>query len=507
MKDAVYLDKIILCDNLKVERKFMREKMLLIKLFIVIFMFNFGNILFSDDKNKSENKIINSELQLFVDEWLIEKMNNVSIKLHQPQRKEVVFIFDKTWEGKESGYIGVFKDGDKFKMYYRGGGESSREYTCFAESSDGIKWFRPELNLVEHNGSKKNNIIWTADRASYGESHNFSVFLDTNPNAKPDEHYKAVGLGWYLDKDGEKQRGLISFSSPDGIHWKKMSAECVIRDGAFDSQNTAFWDEVKKQYVCHLRIGKEGKRSIAQSVSNDFITWTKPVPLNFGNTQAEHLYTNAIVPYFRSPSIYIGFPMRFVPERKQIGKENRTIDGTSDGVFISSRDGLNWDRTFMEAFIRPGISQNNWGQAHGNNMPVWGILNTSDNEMSIYWAENYVGTPQIRRGTLRIDGFASVNAGYNGGEFLTYPLIAKGNKLIINYSTSAIGFIKVELLNREGKIITGFGLDSCPEIFGDEIERVVSWNNKTDISEILKEPIRIRFVMKDADLYSIKFRE
>ncbi|MDI6783647.1 MAG: hypothetical protein QME64_06065 [bacterium] len=448
---------------------------------------------------------VGSEVGLFVDDWLVEKMANATFRMHPPDKEEVVFRFDAPWEGRESGYVTVFQDGDKFRMYYRGGGESSREYTCLAVSNDGITWQRPTLGLIEFNGSKENNIIWTGERKAYCESHNFTPFKDTNPSAKPEEKYKAVGLNIYPDEQGERKKMLFALVSPDGIHWKKLSDKPIISAGSFDSQNLAFWDAVRNQYGCYFRISREGKRSISRAVSSDFLHWTVTGPLNFGNTPLEQFYTNAIIPYFRNPRILLGFPMRFVPDRKKIGLPEREIDGVSDAVLISSYDGINWSRMFMEAYLRPGLNPNNWGNAHGNNTPAWGILPTGENEISIYWAENYNAIPQLRRGTVRLDGFVSINAPYSGGELLTKPIKFNGENLYINYATSTVGSIRIEIQDIAGKPIPGFELVNCIEIYGDEISRKVVWKNKPNLAELAGKPIRLRFVIKDADLYSIQF--
>jgi hypothetical protein len=456
---------------------------------------------------------IGSRLELFVDGRLIDRVNNVSLRMHEPERREVVFRFDAPWEGSQSGYVTVLKDGDRFRMYYRGGGDlSTEEVTCLAESTDGIHWTRPSLGLYEFDGSKENNIVWIGDRKSYAEAHNFTPFKDENPAASPEQRWKAVGLNRWLDPAiNDHRMMLFALISPDGIHWKKLREEPIIREGSFDSQNIAFWDTERQEYVCYLRHGREGKRSIMRSTSPDFVNWSKPEWLGFGDTPLEHFYTNAIIPYFRAPHIYLGFPMRFVPERTTVGAEDTKVDALSDAVFMSSRDGLHWDRTFMEAFIRPGLSRHNWGGGHGNNTPAWGILPTGEKEISIYWSENY-GTheqawgklPQVRRGTLRVDGFVSVSAPYSGGELVTRPMVFEGNRLVLNYSTSAVGSVRVEIQDADGKPIEGYALDDCPEIYGDEIERVVSWKGGSDIGRLAGRSIRLRFAMKDADLYSIR---
>jgi hypothetical protein len=140
-----------------------------------------------------------------------------------------------------------------------------------------------------------------------------------------------------------------------------------------------------------------------------------------------------------------------------------------------------------------------------------GIIQTSDKEISLYVSENYGNypadaskTPRLRRAVIRVDGFVSVNAGYAGGEMLTKPLVFKGAALVINYSTSAVGSMKVEVQDEHGVPILGFGLAEATEIYGDEIERAVSWKQGADLSRLAGRVIRLRFVMKDADLYSIR---
>jgi len=113
---------------------------------------------------------------------------------------------------------------------------------------------------------------------------------------------------------------------------------------------------------------------------------------------------------------------------------------------------------------------------------------------------------RLRRYTLRIDGFVSVHAAYSGGEFITHPLMFEGRNLVINYSTSAAGSVQVEIMDKDGQPIPGFMLDECPEIYGDEIEKVVEWKSHSDLGQISGQVIRLRFVMKDADLYSLRFR-
>lgn len=236
--------------------------------------------------------------------------------------------------------------------------------------------------------------------------------------------------------------------------------------------------------------------------------------MSVGGKPMEHLYTNQTSPYFRAPHIYLGMPTRFFPGRRVLSDERTAAIGTARGfdfrndcadiVLTSTRGGTDFPRTFMEAFIRPGLDLRNWTSRA--NYAAHGFMQTGSDEISIYVNHN-VGYPtsHIRRYSIRMDGFASVNAPYNGGEFVSKQLIFAGERLTLNYSTSAAGSVRVELQDSSLQPIRGFALDDCPEIIGDEIERTVSWSVGSDVSPLEGTPVRLRIVLKDADLYSFRF--
>ena len=119
--------------------------------------------------------------------------------LHHPVPRNVVLETNEGWEGNGTNYITVFRDGDRYRMYYRAGHYSyiggkdrpnRKDIYCYAESTDGIHWKKPVLGIINWAGSFKNNIILD----SIG-SHAFSPFLDRNPDCAPDAKYKALGWG------------------------------------------------------------------------------------------------------------------------------------------------------------------------------------------------------------------------------------------------------------------------------------------------------------------------
>ncbi len=442
---------------------------------------------------------IGSDRQLFVDDFLIEDAKDVERVLHEPVREAPAIEGDRPWDLSPCAG-GFMEDNGKFRAWYRSEHDSdqvlkrSGHGTMYAESEDGVTWEKPSLGLFEIEGSKENNVVWM------GPGANLVPFKDPNPDVPEDERYKAIA----------RTRDVLALGSPDGVRWRLLQDEPVMTDGPFDSVNIAFWDDALGQYAAYTRgvagTGpfKGGVRWIRRATSPDFRNWSELESIDTGETPDEHFYTNACVKYERAPGIYLMFPSRYVVERSPDPDWTHSV-GVNDIVFMSSRDGLRFDRSMRDAFIRPGLDQNNW---HDRGVYIeTGILQTSPTEMSLYGMENsHLPSQRIRRYTLRTDGFVSVNAGYGGGEFTTIPMAFEGSELEINYSTSAVGYIRAELQDAEGRPIDGFTMDEGPEKFGDEIGGVMTWNNGGDVSGLAGRPVRLRFALKDADLYAFRFR-
>ncbi len=453
---------------------------------------------------------IGARLEPFIDDWLIHRMDGLSFRLHHPVPKEISFRFNRPWEGPSSTFIRVMKDGNVYRNWYRAGADRDQA-ACYAESADGIRWERKPLGIVEYNGSSGNNIILRDENIT-----NLAVFRDDNPEAPNKERFKAIAKG--PKTDGRATiRGL---TSPDGFRWEIIEVDPILiapndRWPMFDSTNVAFWDEVQGHYVAYMRgwlpadgrplsDHRGGVRSIRRSVSPDFRQWSSPEFIDMGDSEPEHLYTNAATPYFRAPHIYFMFPRRFVVGRKL--RPDWAEDGLSDAVFMSSRDGIHWDRKFMEPLIPTGRDIDDWTDR--SLTPGVGLIPTGADEMSIYYKEhNRLPTVRMRRGTFRTDGIVSLHAGYKGGEFVTHPLMFKGSEVVLNYATSAAGSIQVEIQDARGYPIPGHSLAECDEIFGDEIERVLTWRGNPDISDLAGHPIRMRVTTANyAHFYSVRFR-
>jgi hypothetical protein len=239
----------------------------------------------------------------------------------------------------------------------------------------------------------------------------------------------------------------------------------------------------------------------------------KPAPV-------EHIYTNQTTPYFRAPHLYLALPSRFMDGKDALTQPQKTAlgvpevymkpgSGFNDMPLMTSRAGsTRYDRTFMEAWIRPGSDPRAWTSRA--NYPAAGVVPTppeNPTELSIY-VDRHVGHPtsHVARFTLRLDGFVSVNAPYAGGELITKLLKFAGKQLALNVATSAVDGVRVEIQDAAGQPIPGYALSDCAEVLGDDTDRVVSWTAGPDVSALAGRPVRLRFVMKDADLYALQFR-
>ncbi len=459
---------------------------------------------------------LGSRRELFVDRWLIDRLDGADLRLHVPIEREPALFLDRPWEGSFSGYFTVIQDGGDYHLYYRGiptaGADGQEaEVTCYAHSRDGLHWTRPNLGLHEVAGSKQNSVI-LARQAPY--SHNFCPFLDARPGVPAAQRFKAIG--------GTRDSGLAGFVSADGVHWTKIREQPLLPPAktasVYDSQNLAFWSAAEGKYLCYYRTfkpvpGMGRVRWVSRATSDDFLTWTPGEEMNFGDAPPEHIYTNQTSPYFRAPHLSVSIAARFMPGRQVISAEEAAAIGVhpqyfkdcADGILMTTRGGLRYDRTFLEGFLRPGVGVEHW--VSRDNYPGLNVVPTSASEMSFYVNRRYgQKAAYLARYSLRLDGFSSLSAPYKGGEMVTKPFRFTGRQLELNYATSAAGFVQAELQSPSGVALPGFGLQECSELIGDRISRTVSWKGG-ELSSLLGQTVRLRLQLKDADVFSLRFAE
>lgn len=498
---------------------------------------------------------IGSRRELFVEDALIERLQGeAQLRLHAPVPREIVLVRDAPWEGAGSGYTSVFRDGSRYRMYYKawqrlvGPGapdtDASPLLCAYAESDDGIHWRKPELGLHSFNGSTANNIVIASGvmgdvRIDAGHP---AVFKDGNPAAPADARYKAVVVAKPAPGKSGRQ-GLVFLKSPDGLRWSLLTPQPVITDGAFDSQNLAFWDAESGVYRAYWRYFDRGTpdqpyvgvRGIRTAISRDLVHWERQTNLDFGAAPPVQLYTNQVQPYLRAPHLLLGMPLRYIdrgwseemralPDRdhrewraaqKQYTAQSQRL-GTAltDALFMASRDGVAFKR-WPGAFLRPGLERpGTW--SYGQQCVAWQVVTTAGSapgepdELSLYADESYwTGAPgsTVRRYTLRLDGFVSVHASEPGGELVTKPVRFTGHRLSLNASTSAAGSVRVEVQDAAGRPLPGYALEDSEPWFGDTPDRPVRWRERgADVSALAGREVRLRFVLSDADLYSYQFQ-
>ena len=351
------------------------------------------------------------------------------------------------------------------------------------------------------------------------------VFIDENPSCLAEEKYKAVAF--YLNKETRAPE-LHSYISADGIHFTKKGI--VTDKGQFDSLNVAFWDESAGKYRCYFRSFHNvpesgdlnaGVRDIRYIESTDFISWTDPVMLDYGDAEDIPLYTNLVQPYARAPHMLVGFPSRYAeyPEwtatfDELAGREKRLERmkhhpryglTVTDCVFMCSRDGWHFKR-YDEAFMTPGSEvPTNW--VYGDCYPSYGLIETpsaipgADRELSFFAFDNHwMGIPtELYRYSMRMDGFVSLHAGAKERLIVTNPFTFEGSELFANLATSARGHVVFTLTDEAGAEYS-----SC-RTFGNSTDKRIHFGENV-LSSLAGKQVTLTMRIKDADIYSIQFR-
>lgn len=480
---------------------------------------------------------IGDRRELFVDDYLIDDTGGVTFEQHRPKPAGVALTNDRPWEAPTVGMFSVFDDKGRFRMYYRGAHGSHfgkqpparGEPMCYAESRDGITWEKPELGLFAFEGSARNNIVhggdrrlfpptakWRGDMGPYFGCHgDFVPFIDTRPGVGPEGRYKALIRQHKATCEmAGKTYGLYPYQSDDGLNWRVMSHDPAITRGRFDSQNLGFWDAVRNRYVAFNRdvhgprivdtpgrdfedVPQVNLRDIRVSFSDDFIHWSDPEFLRYEDTHDWQLYTNAVMPYPRAPHLLIGFPTRYFPQE----------NSQTEPILMISRDGgVTFRRWEMALVPRDAPSERDGNR--GNYMAC-GLLPGKPGEMVSYATEGYHfihGSHRLRRFVWRTDGFFSLCA-RGAGEFTTKPFVFAGHALELNYDAGANGSVRIEIRDAGGQQIPGYTLADSVELVGDTIGGIARWKVPAGagVGRLAGQPIRLRFVLRDAALYSMRF--
>ena len=454
---------------------------------------------------------LNGKKRLFVDRADIDLQENVERVFHRAQKHGThpVLRQEAPWEKNGGMTAAVVFDAEEriFKAWYMAGHyEEGRQHVqCLATSADGMHWERPHLGLHEALGSKHNNIVIPATYHE-GQDH-WETMLKDAIDTDPRRRYKAIGWSSY-DWDGPLS-GIYSATSPDGVNWSH-SPEPIFRYhprpntddlGPVGDAQSLMIDVQRKRYVAFLRGGPER----LMSVSEDFVHWSAPRPFLAPLHEEEALYNNT---GFNYGAHYLGILTHF---------NKHPLDQTQVLRLLCSRDGERWQRVAGEPLVGLGeVGEWDRFQIMLSGAPPIPV----GDKLYIYYrgtarrhakqqrefdpriaADQDIGTMGIGLATLRLDGFASVNGSFDGGQVTTKPFLLDGEELWVNVKAD-YGKFAVELLDEENKIIPGYAAEDCIAVAEDAVAVPIRWRDGRGVGVLRERPVRIRFILNNARLYA-----
>ena len=482
---------------------------------------------------------IGSRKQLFIDDYVIDRLEGEYIVrvLNQPEKYpgNPILEADRPWE--HSLLLGsvIYDEEDRiFKMWYStwnppwyGYSNEEASLVCYATSIDGIHWHKPSLGIIEFRGSKDNNIVMKSynrgvarDGTPYQNAwigrilYLDRVFKDVD-DPDPERRYKMSF--WDATERGE---GICIAFSPDGIHWRRYEGNPVCRVNAPHDAFSIMHDEEEGRYIAFPNLlFEEGlpefnMRKIGRCESRDFIHWTEP-ELILMPDEEDHPHTpeNAPWPYvqfynitaFNYEGLYLGLLAYYRADPK---------DQTMDAQLTVSRDSYRWLRAGDRYTFLPNGPRGSWDEGMISDISPPIIIG---NIIYLYYGgtdgPHYSNFSKSRIGlaTLRLDGFVSIDA-VKEGVLTTKPLTFKGTRLEINAEIrrhAAVqdwrGYVKVEVQDDRGRAIPGYSAEECDPFTGDSVHHIVTWRGNPDVSPLQDRPVRLKFHMRRAKLYSFRF--
>ncbi len=468
---------------------------------------------------------LTSQVQLFIDDFLIQEMKGIARSLHTPTKagENPVLVADRPWEGGlslEAGTVLYEADQGIFRMWYNALFSREKpdvvESLCYATSADGVNWEKPNLGLVEFQGSRDNNILLMG-------SNWYHCVLRDDSDPDPARRYK---LAYWQTRDRSRCGIWVGFST-DGIHWELHPNNPVVPCAASGDTFAVTQDPVSKHYYLFDKSRIRPLRKVSRMVSSDFVHWRddqlvlEPDELDQSDTE---FYSMVAFPY---GSQYLGFLRVF-----------HTYSQLMDVQLASSRDGINWERSARRRVFLPlGFMRNEYGgKSFDSGMNSALAPAIKDDQLWIYYPgfDNFHNAPaldhhgKIGLARLRLDGFCSLDA-TSRGYILTKPLRFRGSSLSVNavvhsmaepgktpnptwaglftHATEGQGSIRVEVQDKEGQVISGYEASSCEPLEGDGLKQPVIWQKKTDMAALKDRVVRLKFILTNASLYSFRISE
>ncbi len=422
-------------------------------------------MLISGCKNENSSKELvkktNTNWQLFIDDYWIAKITDITTNLHQPEKhpNNPLIRADVTWEENPYCFGTVIFDEEEsiFKFWYQSYNYAlevpERTPILYATSTDGIQWVRPNLGVIEFNGSIDNNIV--LQNYGYHDLYSPSVIKD-NAGTDPNQRYKMIWWDFPLGKKGYQDDGM-----------------CVMQDhntGKFVAY-TKGWANPWPAY-----------RQIVRTESSDFIHWSEPevVISHKHDIKDPQSYGMTVSQYGNN---YIGMICSY----KKPGNE------TIDVQLTVSHDNRNWSRVADQETFIPLGGADSWDDGMIFCVPMF---NHGDKTLIYYsgWDNSHDSkTPRhsgIGLATLRMNGFVSLDAGPESGMVTTHAMRNVHGPLLVNVDANG-GSLRAELLDAEGSPISGYTMNECLP---------VQWRKHSELPD-RRKTVRIRFQINKASLY------
>ncbi|WP_437223699.1 hypothetical protein SH661x_003319 [Planctomicrobium sp. SH661] len=462
----------------------------------------------STENVKKPAVAVGAEPQMFIDDFLIESRSNVTRVQGHPEKlaSNPVLKREMPWEDARCELYGsaIWNPAkDRIELYYSATKRPYDAKLAVAYSSDeGMTWSRPELDVFPWEG-KPSNIVWPGRYWSHGPC---VLFDPHDPDAN--RRYKLFLTAAPVDPANENAKtgpkGIDVAFSPDGVQWTPAAGNPVIPGFNSDTGNCVIWDAKKNVYRAYVRIRCNVGRSVAITESPDFIHWSEPrtiyIPTHFDAARKWEFYGLSVTQIGEQ---YIGLVWVFpsVPESGNM----QSHSAVTWPELVVSRDGENWERPFPgEAFLPLGDADQ---FDHRQIRPASSLTLLPDRVLLLYSGSPHAHvaghTWDIGLATLRADGFASLQAGEEAGEIVTRALLPDGKQLQLNAHVQAGGEIRAELLNDKGEPIKGFTLADSNPLKGDHLNAPVAWKNQAELPATAGQPVKLRLMLKNAQVYSL----
>ncbi len=441
--------------------------------------------------------------RLFLDAMVVEESGNLSRVFHAAEKYpgNPVIKKEHPWEGWGPYLYGtVLQDGDRIRMWYQGIGKDSADVS-YAESTDGIHWTKPELGIVEYHGSTENNIV-----APAGSCHIASVIRVPNPSS-PDRQWAIYGYAG----------GASVAFSRDGLHWD-WGRKPEQRDlfGTSDVTNF-FYDPYKGRYTATYKTMNRRHRAVGVAVSEDGLKWTKPIegPV-FGADDLDPDATQVYgMPAFPYQGMYIGLPWIYHARWIKYGRYSKpevmyeAQEGSPRTVDVQlawSWNLIQWTRTPER---KPFIALGPEGAFDSKMTYTARAPIVMGDRLFFYYGgfdtihdDDANAKGAIGLATLRLDGFCSMHAGKREGWLISRREVFNTPRVTINARCAPGGYVAAELLDRSNRVIPGFSRRECVPFAGDSVRHELAWKTKEFPRNLTDRDKKIRFYLKDADLYS-----